>query len=77
MKELDRILIGNDKAELLETIKDELMAEATKGVVILVSNNDDGSYQIRVKTFGIDYNYESYGILEAAKIAMQQEEPNE
>ena len=75
--DIERILLNSDKGEALEAIKTELMEKEQKGIIIFVSHEGDDmdwDYTIHVKTLSLSSKYEAYGILEAAKWALQQDD---
>lgn len=66
MSELDKILLDSDKAELLEDLSKKLPT-ASKVIIVLIEDEDDGTYDSQVMILGLDHTYEAYGILEVAK----------
>ena len=66
MSELDKILLDSDKAELLEDLSKKLPT-ASKVIIVLIEDKEDGTYDSAVMTLGLDHTYEAYGILEVAK----------
>lgn len=66
MSELDKILLDSDKAELLEDLSKKLPT-ASKVIIVLIEDKDDGTYDSQVMILGLDHTYEAYGILEVAK----------
>ena len=78
MNKIEQILASSDRAEAVELIKEELLKDNPKGIVIFVTDKENDDYEIHVRTFGLGPSYEAYGILEAAnRLFMQTELENE
>ncbi len=65
-EDIDRIIKNSSKAELLETLSDELV-HSDKVIIILIEDREEGGYSSRVMTLGLSSTYEAYGILDVAK----------
>lgn len=66
MNEIDKIIRNSCKAELLEELTKELL-KTDKAIIVLIEDKAEGKYSSTVMLLGIEYSYEAYGILEAAK----------
>ena len=73
-KELDRILENSDRTLFLDDVKSDILDKRRKGLLITIENLPDGDYNIHVYSIGVEFNYEAFGILEAAKWTLQQQE---
>lgn len=71
--DISKILKNSSKAELLEALARELQ-NFDKAIVVLLQDNDDGSYTSNIMTLGLQSTYEAYGILDVAKLDLQEED---
>jgi len=71
--ELHKILLNSNKGDLIDGLKEELKADEVKAIVLVVTDEED-EYIIHVRTVNVGQKYELYGILEAAKWAIQQDD---
>ena len=65
--EIERIIKNSNKAELIESLSQELSKADSKVIVILITDKDEGKYSSLVMTLGLNNTYEAYGILDVAK----------
>ena len=65
--DIDNIFKSSSKAELLEAISKGLVT-SDKAIVVLINDQENGKYSSQVMTLGLDTYYEAYGILEVAKL---------
>jgi len=72
-REIQRIFKNSEKAKLLEELAEELKT-MDKAVIVLIEDKENGGYSSTVLTLGINNSYEAYGILEAAKRDLQEDE---
>ena len=72
-KEIDDIFRTSAKAELLEILPHEL-ENFDKAIITLIQDKDKGAYDIKVLTLNIQIGYETFGILEATKMYLQEED---
>ena len=70
MDDIDRIFKNSEKAELLETLTEELEAD-TKVIIVLINDKEDGKYTSQVMTLGISTSYEACGILTIGESRVQ------